>query len=394
MDRRSFLTAGSGLAITGAAAVVSTQALAGEARRNTPTIFDFGAVGDGSKDDSGAFTKALERIGSEGGMVIVPSGHYAIAKTISFHSRNHIGTLWGLQCEGAVLHSRITDGSPVIRMESHNYVRYFRLSGGLSIIGNGREGCGVHILALNAVDSFYNFLIDGLSVERVGQHGCLLEGNVFECLIANSYFQDNKQNGMTLAQSHKGIISTVNVTNCFFNQNGNIGMACVNFDGPYGGPTDVRVYGGYARDNWSYGFFYNNGTRQAALHQVGFENNCHAYKPGDPNGAHVYAMTNMRMKDCAGYNQKGGATYLLKGWFSGLVHLDGCTQGADADMAATGKSRLAFIDGKSSGHVYMVGCSGGFDVKPGTGVTWEAKSCDGPSPTGPLSIKTAATGTA
>jgi hypothetical protein len=394
MDRRSFLTAGSGLTVAGVAAGIGTKALAGEARRSTPTIFDFGAVGDGSTDDSAAFSKALQAAAEHGGMVIVPAGQYAIAKTISFSSRNHIGAAWGLQCEGARLRSRITDGSDVMRMEAHHYVRYFRLTGGLTIQGTERDGNGLHILALNSIDSFYNFLIDGLSVERAGQHGCLLEGNVFECTVANSYFQDNKQNGLTLAQSHKGIISTVNIVNSFFNQNGNIGMACVNFDGPYGGPTDVRVYGGYARDNWSYGFMYNNGTRQAALHQVGFENNCHAYKPGDPNGAHVFSQVSIRMKDCAGYNQKGGATYLVKGWFSGLAYLDGCTQGADADMAATGKSRLIHIDGKNSGHVSMVGCSGGFDVKAGTGVTWEARNCDGPSPNGPLSIKTTATGTA
>lgn len=393
MDRRSFLTAGSGLAVTGAAAGMSAQALAGEERRGSPTIFDFGAAGNGSTDDSAAFIKALQWAAKNGGLVTVPPSTYSIAKTIRWDSQGDTGVLWGLNGQGAILKSRIRNGDDIMALYSQHTVRYFKMSG-ISIQGTEADGCGIHIAALGQFVFFNNFLLDSVSVERAGKHGCLLEGDVFESMISNSYFQDNKQNGMTLAQSHRGIISTINIVGCYFNQNGNIGMACVNYDGPYGGPTDVRVWGGYARDNWSYGFFYNNGTHQAALNQVGFENNCHAYKPGDPNGAHVYAMTSMRMRDCAGYNQSGGATYLLKGWFSSLVHLDGCTQTADADMGATGKSRLAYIDGKSGAHVYMVGCNGGFDVKPGTGVTWEAKNCSGPSPAGPLSIRTAATGTA
>src|SRR5258708_8306475 len=151
-----------------------------------------------------------------------------------------------------------------MRMESRHVVWNFRLTGGLSIQCNGSEGNGLHILALSPTVYFAAFVIDGLSVQGAGQHGCLLEGDVFECAISNCYFMDNKQNGMTLAQSHKGIISSVNVMNCLFSQNGNIGMACVNFDGPHGGPTDVRVYGGYAPDNWSYGLFYHTSTRPAA----------------------------------------------------------------------------------------------------------------------------------
>src|SRR5579883_2955859 len=103
MDRRGFLTAGSGLAVTGVAAGIGTPALAGEARRSTPTVFDFGATGDGSTDDSAAFSKALQAAAERGGVVIVPSATYAIDKTISFSSRGHIGAAWGLQCEGATL---------------------------------------------------------------------------------------------------------------------------------------------------------------------------------------------------------------------------------------------------------------------------------------------------
>ena len=397
MDRRGFLTAGSGLAAFAGAGAVSLArpAYAAAAAKHTPTVFDFGAVGDGHTDDSAAFAKALQYAAAKAVLVIVPAGTYAIAKTVTYQSEGNVGQGWGLLCEGATLLSHVEgESTDVMRLASSHIVRYFKLIGSLSIVGNGREGNGLHIMALGAVPSFYNFLIDGLSVERCGGHGGLLEGDVFECTIANSYFQDMRHNGLTLAQSHKGVISTVNIMNCFFNQNGQYGLATTNFDEKYGGPTDVRVYGGYARDNQGFGFYYNNGTRQAALIQVGFENNCRNLKPGDPNGAHVYGLGSMRMQDCAGYNQNGGATYLLRGWFQGLTQLDGCTQGADAAMAATGKSRLIQINGPHGSHVYMVGCAGGLDVVPRSGVTWEAKNCIGPSPQGDLKMAGTVTGTA
>jgi Pectate lyase superfamily protein len=395
MDRRRFLAAGSGLAtFAGASTLAAAPAAAAEVAKHTPSVFDFGAVGDGRTDDSGAFSKALQHAAADGVMVIVPAGTYAVAKTVTYKSEGNVGHGWGLICQGATLLSQIDGEADVVRLSSSHTVRYFKLIGSLSIVGNGRDGNGIHIEALGNPQSFYNFLIDGLSVERCGGHGGLIEGNVFECTIANSYFQDMRRNGFTLAHSHKGVVSTVNIMNCFFNQNGQYGLATTNFDEKYGGPTDVRVYGGYARDNAGFGFYYNNGTRQASLIQVGFENNCRSKKPGDPEGAHVYGLGSMRMKDCAGYNQNGGATYLLRGWLQGLTHLDGCSQGADAAMASTGKSRLVQINGPRGSHVYMVGCAGGVDVVAGAGVTWEAKNCIGPSPAGDLQMAGTLNGTA
>src|SRR5258708_18470996 len=165
-------------------------------------------------------------------------------------------------------------------------------------------------------------------------------------------------------------------------------MAAVNFDADYGGTTDVRVYGGYCRENQSYGFYYNNGTAAgAAITQVGFENNCKSLAPGDANGAHVYGMVSMQLRNCTGYNEFGGATYLLRGWFTSLTVLDGCAQSAGAAMAKTGKSRLVQVNGSDAGHVLMRACSGGVDVKQGTACTWAAESCVGPSPLGPLKLR-------
>ncbi|MBV8538837.1 MAG: hypothetical protein JO128_24780, partial [Alphaproteobacteria bacterium] len=88
MDRRRFLAAGSGLAtLAGVSAGASPwSARAAPAARSTPTVFDFGAVGDGHTDDSGAFEKALQHAAANGVMVIVPAGTYAVARTIAYKS--------------------------------------------------------------------------------------------------------------------------------------------------------------------------------------------------------------------------------------------------------------------------------------------------------------------
>jgi hypothetical protein len=287
---------------------------------------------------------------------------------------------------GATLLSKITNGADVLSLTSNATVRYLTLSG-MKIQCSGSDGNGLHISALSSSVFFYNIVIDAISIENAGKHGLLFEGNVFESSITNSYFQDSKQNGATFACSHGGVCSAINIVNCYFNQNGGSGLVCTNFDSQYGGTTDVRVYGGYCRDNQQFGFYYNNGTNGAAIEQVGFENNSRQLSPGDPNGAHVYALSSMKMRDCNGYNMYGGATYLLRGWFTGLTILDGCNQQADGAMAATGLSRLVQVSGSNTGNVLMTACTGGVDSVAGTACTWQAVNCSGPSPSGALNVR-------
>lgn len=388
MERRDFFAAGGALGVVGLSTIGQGARAATITPKAGPSIFDFGAVGDGVTDDSAAFSKALQAAAAQGNVVTVPGLSYAIARPITFVSSGNVGAPWGLQCTGATLVSKITTGEDVISLTSNNTVRYFRLTGGLKIAGNGSEGNGLHIFAPGGAVWFYNAAIDGLSVEGVGGHGLLFEGNVFETTVTNSYFQDCKKNGATFAQSKGGVVSAIMLIGCFFNQNNGNGLSATNFDAQYGGTTDVRVIGGYCRDNYGYGFYYNNGTGSGAIEQVGFENNCRALSPGDPNGAHVYGLSRVNLRNCCGYNEYGGATYLVRGWFNGLTALDGCSQDAGGAMAATGLSRLVQVDGSSDGNVLMRACSGGIAVKSGTGCTWQAENCSGPSPTGTLSIRT------
>lgn len=386
MQRRSFITAGASLGLAGVA--LAAQSQVAQAAAATSTIFDFGAVGDGVTDDSGAFNRALQYAGAQGQTVLVPGRNYAIAKPIVFSSANNIGQPWGLLSQGATLTSKISNGQDVMSLTSNHIVRYFRLTGGLKIQGTGSDGNGLHISALSGSNyvGFYNAAIDGLYVEGAGKSGLLFEGGVFETTIMNSFFQDNLLNGATFAHSKGGVCSAISLIGCYLNQNGQYGLCATNFDAQYGGTTDVRVYGGYSRDNKSYGFYYNNGMSGSGIYQVGFENNCRSLSPGDPNGCHVYSPVAAKMRDCSGYNENGGATYLLRGWFMGQTSLDGCQQAAGGAMAATGKTRLVQVSGPSTGNVFMTQCGGGLDVVSGNAAKWQAMGCTGPSPKGALSV--------
>jgi len=391
LPRRNFMVRGGAVAAAAGLASATTIPNAGAVTSTPkvgPSIFDFGAAGDGITDDSAAFTNALRSAATNGVMVRVPSYTYAIANPIVFSSTTNVGTTWGLECEGAHLISKITNGGDIISLTSNNTVRYFRLAGGMTITGTGSDGNGLHLFAPGGSYWLYNAMIEGLSVEGVGGHGLLFEGNVFESVIENSFFQDCKKNGATFAQSKGGVCSAIQVISSYFNQNANYGLCATNFDATYGGTTDVRVYGGYCRDNQRYGFYYNNGTAgSSCIEQVGFENNCRALQPGDPSGAHVYGLASMFLRNCGGYNRYGGATYLLRGWFSALTYLDSCTQTAGGAMAATGAAGLVQVNGSSTGHVLMKGCSGNIAVVKGTACTWQAENCSGSSPLGALSVK-------
>jgi hypothetical protein len=388
MERRNLLFAG-GAALTAAAGIpallnqASAQSTTTKANR---TVFDFGAKGDGVSDDSGAFTAALQYAATQGQIVVVPGFKYAIAKPIKYTVANVQGSNWGFLCQGATLISKINTGEDVMSIGATNTVRYFQLTGGLTIRGTGSDGNGLRLWAHTPSYYLYNCTISNLSIENCGQNGLFFEGNVFESTITTSFFQDNRKNGATFAHSKGGICSAIVLIGCYFNQNGNYGMAATDMDNQYGGCMDVRVYGGYCRDNKSYGFYYNNGTYMgAAIDQVGFENNCRNLSPGDPNGAHVYALCRINMRNCSGYNEGGGATYLFRGWLVDFANLQNCSQDAGGSMAATGKSRLLQLDGQTGATALMVGCLGGIDVR-NPSCTWTAMNCTGPSPKGALSI--------
>src|SRR5579883_93232 len=100
----SALFAAVGFARTGTAAPTIPS-------QTAPTVFNFGAVGDGATDDSAAFSAALQWSAANSRMVVVPPCSYAVANSITFQSTQNVGSNWGLACQGAQLISKITNGA-------------------------------------------------------------------------------------------------------------------------------------------------------------------------------------------------------------------------------------------------------------------------------------------
>src|SRR4051812_26490739 len=171
MQRRSFITAGAGLGLAGVALASQTQAA--HAAAVQATINDFGAVGDGVTDDSGAFNAALAAAASQGMVVLVPGKRYAIARPISWTSSGNIGQPWGFLSQGATLISKMTGGQDVMTLTSNHIVRYFRLTGGMKIQGTGSDGTGLRLYSPGPGVFLYNCSIDGLYVEGMGKDGLL-----------------------------------------------------------------------------------------------------------------------------------------------------------------------------------------------------------------------------
>jgi polygalacturonase len=69
------------LLVLGVAAKVSAQNTS--APMECINVKDFGAIGDGVNDDSGAIQAAIDAASVKGGIVFIPSGKYLITKSIS-----------------------------------------------------------------------------------------------------------------------------------------------------------------------------------------------------------------------------------------------------------------------------------------------------------------------
>lgn len=397
MDRRSFLTAGSGLAASAGAGAASLARPAYAATAvQTPTVFDFGAVGDGRTDDSGAFAKAIAASYTGIGPILVPTATYLIGRTVSFTTNAHCSTPWGLVGQGATLKSAITNGGDVIQLNAGLgtdrggtpwQARYLWLTG-LNIDGTGKDGHGIEVIAEDGYkQDFYNCAFRQLVIQNMGGDGMVLNGNVFESSIDACFFEQNT-NGLSCMHNYKnpkaiGVCSSISISNSYFIKNRNYGLQCGAIGATYGGCTDVTVVGGYFRGNGSYGAYWLNGMSRA-MQNVGFEVNCMNLKPNDPKGAHVYAGVSANLDNCTGWNNGGGSTYLLRGYFTRPTSLTRCAhnwEGAPADQSQLG---LVRIGGTSAGFVVMQQCSGNVFCESNNAAHWRAVNCSGDSPLGLL----------
>lgn len=157
--RRTFLL-GAGIALPAVAALARTGEAQEASARNRSradssgdyNVRDFGAIGDGVRDDTKALQAALDAANERGGRVVAPAGVYS-THTLSIRSRVHIA---GAGIEATVLKLRDGTNSDLLRTDRHASLVGSNLTSGpfnwsvrdLTLDGNrakNSSGCGLRV---------------------------------------------------------------------------------------------------------------------------------------------------------------------------------------------------------------------------------------------------------
>src|SRR5215472_18855848 len=155
------------------------------------------------------FGAALSAAIAGGYVAQLSGGTYTVTQPIVIHINSTIQGPLGINGNGATLVSHITDGSPVIEIDVGPGVdlRYLDLSN-FNIVGNGKEGDGIKIVADGNDRWAYNWNIDNVKVSQVGGYGLDMQGSLFEGLVSNSFMNNNGLGGAYIANSAGGGIAS------------------------------------------------------------------------------------------------------------------------------------------------------------------------------------------
>ena len=300
------------------------------------SVTQFGAVGDGRADDTAALQAALRAAFAHGGtMLELPPGDYRVTAPLrvelSAGTSGNITRHAGIRAHGARIVSEIADHGDVLSFASTATVRYLIIEG-LAIAGSGREGNGLVFTSDGRGAYLYNIALRDIVVEGCGGDGCVLFGNVFESQVFNSYFRDNRGNGMTFSHGvNGGILSAIHVFGCVFGQNGQQGAALLR------GCYDVSFNGCY---------FLLNGC--------GFENNHVSAKLSQPGNAAIRLVGFGTLLACGAYSVMHQMA-LIDALVTGELVMIGCRGFGDATAKGAGLGRFA---GTGAGRATLIGCQG------------------------------------
>ena len=347
-----------GLLATGTLALGSLPAaVIGAARAGAPPVrparmisaADFGAVGDGSADDTKALQTALdETFKTDGGFLLVPPGTYRVTRTLRIlpEGGGNITRHSGVIAHGARILSAVEGGHNVIEITSRATVRFILIEG-LDILGMGKEGHGIYVECDRRDDYFYNFCLRDIVVQGCGGDGCRMVGNVFEGQVINSYFRKNNANGITFSHGeHGGVLSSMHVFGCVFGDNLRQGAALIR------NCYDVAFHGCYFLLNGEFGLLAENGC--TLLSNCGFENNHTKAADFAHGGAGINLNSFGTLVACTAYSLFN-QTHLLRAYVTKELTMLGCSGSGDGQAREAG---LASLSGTRSSPATIIGCSG------------------------------------
>jgi len=345
--------AGSLLAGTGCAASVVREPrspLAGSDRLLNASAF--GTIGDGRADDTAALQAALDAgiRDRNGGVLVIPPGVYRVTRPIRVETRDrphgNVTRACVVQAKGVRIVSDIRSADPIIEVVSNSVMRYLRIDG-LEIRGNGRESHGLVLTCVRRGRYIYNFCLRDVIVEGCGGDGCRMTGNVFEGQVFNSYFRDNRGNGVTLSHGAEDtVLSAVHFFGCVFGGNRVHGVAMIN------GAEDVGFQGCYFLLNGKYGLIADRGC--GLLSHCGFENNHQQASSFEEGGAGMRLLVRGTLVGCTSYSVFN-QTHLLSAYVTDELTMVGCTGRGGGKAKRAG---LAKIEGPEGSRAALIGCVG------------------------------------
>jgi hypothetical protein len=192
IDRRKFIQSS---AITAATAALAAFSPAGKASFSLPTatlangttdgeVFNvktYGAIGNGSTDDTLAIQKTIDTAAAVAGVVYIPEGNYLITSELKIHSN-------GLSLVGAGFGSRLTTTQNINILAVISCANIFIAA--LSVEGDG-DITKIHQVGIST-KSLSNSVIQNVKAFNLGYDGiCLISGcvgcSVTGCVVENCH---------------------------------------------------------------------------------------------------------------------------------------------------------------------------------------------------------------
>ncbi|GLQ87359.1 right-handed parallel beta-helix repeat-containing protein [Dyella flagellata] len=290
--RRKILTAAATLAL----AAVALPASATNWWNPTPTVSigsaslnvrNFGALGNGSADDTAAIQAAINALPSTGGTVEVPAGTYMINALKGVGLRSHTRLLLDT---GATLQAIPNSASRYWVVRAWN-VNNVEIAGG-TVLGErsqhqgttGEWGYGINISASSYVYvhdiSVANSWGDGLLVGASGSGATVVPS--YSVTLNNVKSNNNRRQGLSILPSNQVYV----VNSSFTGSNGTLPQAGIDIEPSTQGPTqNVRLENTTLSGNLGNGLEVHNNVSNLTLNNVTAQNNQgFGVYTGGPNG--------------------------------------------------------------------------------------------------------------